>query len=85
MRLQSQDTDAKTEAFLASLLRDLSAAQKFAQIRSLTETTIRLSRRALRRKHAGINANRLNLLFVELHYGKELASRFQDYIENQAR
>jgi len=85
MRRQSQDTDAKTEALLASLLRDLSVAQKFAQIRSMTETTIILSRRALQRKHPGISVNRLNQLFVELHYGKELAGRFQDYIENQAR
>jgi hypothetical protein len=85
MRRQSRDTDAKIEALLASMLRDLSTSQKFAQIRSLTETTILLSRRALQRKHPGISVNRLNQLFVELHYGKELAGRFRDYIENQTR
>ena len=85
MKTQSQDTDAKTEAVLISLLRKLPFAKKFAQVRSLTETSISLSRRAIQRNHAGIDEDRLNRLFVELHYGKELAGRFQDYIEKKAR
>ena len=85
MRTQSQDTDAKTEAVLASLLRNLPFAKKFAQVRSLTETTISLSRRAIRRNHEGIDKDRINGLFVELLYGKELADRFQDYVEKKVR
>jgi hypothetical protein len=85
MRTQSQDTDIRTEAVLASLLRNLPFAKKFAQVRSLTETSISLSRRAIRRTHEGIDEDRLSRLFVELHYGKELAGRFQDYIEKKVR
>ncbi len=85
MRTQSQDTDEKTEAVLVSLLRNLPFAKKFAQVRSLTETTISLSRRAIQRNHEGIDKDSLNRLFVELHYGNELAGRFQDYIEKKAR
>lgn len=83
MRMQSQDTDEKTEAALVSIQRRLSFSQKFAQIRSLTETTIGLSRRAIQRAHPGISEDALNHFFVELHYGKELAGRFQAYIENK--
>ena len=84
MKTQSQDTDAKTEAVLISLLRNLPLATKFAQVRSLTETSIRLSRRAILRSHEGIEENHLNRLFVELHYGQDLAGRFQAYIESRA-
>ena len=85
MRTQSQDTDVKTEAVLTSLLRNLPFAKKFAQIRSLTKTSISLSQRAIQRNHEGIDEDRLNRLFVELYYGKDLADRFQDYIEKKAR
>ncbi|MFC1765814.1 hypothetical protein ACFL6U_27525 [Planctomycetota bacterium] len=84
MRTQSQDTDKKTEAVQVSMLRSLSSAQKFSRIQSLTETTIRLSQRAIQRQHQGLDQNGLNRFFVELHYGKELASRYQAYIENKA-
>ena len=85
MRTQSQDTDANVEAVLVNRLRQLPLAKKFTQIRSLTEITIRLSRRAIQRSHQGMNEKDLNRLFVELYYGKELAGRFQDYIENKAQ
>ena len=83
MRTQSQDTDQKAEAVLISMLRGQSFAQKFARIQSLTETTIRLSRRAIQRQHEGLEQHSLNCMFVELHYGKELAQRFRAYIENR--
>ena len=85
MKAQSPDTDPKAEAVLTSLLRSLPFTKKFAQVRSLTETTISLSRRAIQRNHEEIDENRLNRMFVELYYGKDLADRFQDYIEKKAR
>jgi hypothetical protein len=85
MKTQSQDTSVKTEAVLISLLRNLPFSRKFAQVRSLTETSISLSRRAILRSHEGIDEARLNQLFVELHYGEELAGRLQDYTEKKAR
>ncbi len=85
MKTQSLDTDPKVEAELVARLRGLSLAQKFSQVRSLTETTMRLSRRAIWRNHQGMDEKSLNCLLVELCYGKELATQFQSYLENQTR
>jgi len=49
MRTQSTDTDSKTEAAWIALLREATPARKFAQVRSLSEVTLSLSRRAIAR------------------------------------
>jgi len=84
MRTQSADTHAKTEAVLISMLRKAKPCQKFAQIRSLSQTTLSLSRRAISRRNSSLNEDDLNWLFIKYHYGKDLADRFRNYMKKRS-
>ena len=64
MKTQSIDTDPKIEKILISLLRQKSAAIKFPQIRSLSQTTMQLSKRAISRANPGLDEIQINLLIL---------------------
>ena len=83
MRTQSADTDVKTEAALTAMLRKAKPSRKFAQVRSLSLTTLSLSRRAIHRKNKHLQENELLGLFVHYQYGKELADRFRRYMKSR--
>ena len=53
------------------------------QVSCLTATTITLARRAIARANPGLSPQEVDLKFVELHYGKELASRVRRYLEER--
>jgi len=80
MRTQSTDTHLKTERILISLLRQQKTAKKFSQIRSLSQTTIQLSKRAIARVNKDLDENQIDLLFINYHYGKDLAERVRKYL-----
>ena len=77
MKTQSFDTHIKTEQLQISLLRNKSTASKFAQIRSLSKTVIQLSKRAIFRSNKELDEQGINLLFIKLHYGHDLANRIK--------
>lgn len=83
MNTQSPDTNVKSEQVLISLLREKSTAKKFALIRSLSQSTIQLSKRALARANDGVDDDQLNVLFVALHYGRELANQFKRRLDEK--
>ena len=67
------DTDPGAERVQVELARKMTAAQKVAQVRSLSALVIGLSRRAIARAHPHLSQQELDVKFVELHYGKGLA------------
>lgn len=79
MKTLPSDTRPETEKFLISLLRDAGTAKKFAQIRSLSQTVMQLSRRAISRANRNLDEEQVNLRFLSLHYGKDLAERVEKY------
>ena len=83
MNTQSPDTNVQSEQMLISLLREKSAAKKFALIRSLSQSSIQLSKRAIARANKGIDDDQVNVLFIDLHYGKELAHKFKRRMEKK--
>jgi hypothetical protein len=80
MRTQSRDTRLEAEEVLISLLRKASVARKFAQIRSLSQTTLQLSRRAIARTNKELSERQIDILFVSNHYGKEIATDLENYL-----
>jgi len=84
MRMQSLDTDSKAEAALIAMLRRATPSQKFAQVRSLSQMTLSLSRRAIARKNGSLGEAELRGLFVYYQYGEELAERFQQYQKKES-
>ena len=85
MRTQSRDTNTNTEKRLISLLQNQSRVEKFSRVRSLTETVINLSKRAIKRGNKNLNEEQINLLFIEYNYGKELAKKVKSYLEKTTR
>lgn len=83
MKTQSTDTHPRSEAIQISLLKKQGIAKKFAQVCSLSQTTIQLSKRAIARKHKNFDDQQINLLFIDLQYGKELANRVREYLNSR--
>ena len=84
MLTQSSDTSQNVEKFQISLIRKASVAERASRIRSLSETVIQLSRRAIRRANPGLSQQELNLIFVANHYGSDLANRLQNYLNKKS-
>ena len=84
MITQSADTNPKVEKFQISLIRQASIAKRIARMRSLSQTVIQLSRRAIMRANPGLSERELNLIFVSYHYGTELADRLRKYLDRKA-
>lgn len=77
------DTVPEMKAFQIKLLREATIAQRFARVRSLTQTTFYLSRRAIEKNNPELNEDELNVLFVSHYYGKELADGLRDFLKQR--
>lgn len=85
MVTQSLDTSIYMEAALIRLVRQASPAEKMSQVRSLSQTVMQLSKRAIARRNKDYNEQEVNLMFVSLHYGKELAERLRNYLDKHEK
>lgn len=83
MKTQSADTSNKAEAVLIDLIRKKTSAQKIEQVRSLSRTVIQMSRRAIARAKNTNDKAEIDLAFIELHYGAELAERVRLYLQKR--
>jgi hypothetical protein len=83
MKTQSIDTHPQIEQIQISLLKKQSIAEKFAQVCSLSQTTIQLSKRAIARANQNLDDKQINLLFITYQYGKDLAVRVDEYLNRR--
>jgi hypothetical protein len=67
------DTDADSERVQIDLLRAAGPARRVGLAMGLTRTVIGLSRRALRAAQPELAEPEIEALWVELHYGREIA------------
>lgn len=77
------DTHPDAERVQIELLRQATGAQRMAQALSLTSLVIRLSRRAIARVNPHLSEQEVEMLWVELNYGKELATGLRKYREDK--
>lgn len=83
MICQSPDTTPQAEKEQIELIRQSSVAERISMVRSLSQTTMFLSRRAIQRANPFMSEREVDLTFVELHYGKDLAERLRLYMEHK--
>jgi hypothetical protein len=83
MKTQSSDTHSEIEKVLISLLQNSSVAKRMSKVRSLSESTIKLSRRAIRRANPGLDETELNLKFISHHYGERLAALLREHMKRK--
>lgn len=77
MKTQSADTDPDAERIQIELLRKATIPERFHLLRSLTQTTRRLAWHGIQRVHPEASDEEVDLIFVAVHYGQELADRLQ--------
>ena len=75
------DTSPKIKEIQISLIRKAGVAERTTRMRSLSQTVVNLSRRAIARTHPGYNQREIDLIFVSLHYGDEIAHRLKSYLD----
>jgi len=69
------DTDAKTEAWFISLMREAPAWRKLAMVDQLNQTVRTLALSGLRRRHPRACPEELKWLLAELTLGHDLAQQ----------
>ena len=75
-----KDTSPTVEAVQIKLLRDAGQARRSKLMLSLTQSAFSLSRNNLRQKYPKLTDLELNLKFVELLYGPQLAESLRAYL-----
>ncbi|MCB0212361.1 MAG: hypothetical protein KDJ52_23670 [Anaerolineae bacterium] len=83
MATQSFDTRPSAEAIQLELVRSATVAKRLSIMRSLSQTTIQLSRRAIQRANPTLSERDIDLIFVTYHYGAELAERLRYYLDQR--
>ena len=79
------DTTADAERVQIGLLQAASVARRLHLALSLTATVIGAARRALERTHPDLSARERSLLFVNVHYGRDLADALRADLERRDR
>ena len=74
------DTDSKVEDVLINIIKQKSITERLQQMEYLSSLVMNLSKRAIARNNIGKNKLALDLLFVELHYGKELSNKVHHHL-----
>jgi hypothetical protein len=78
----SSDTDLAAERVQIALLRKATEARRFALCRSLTQTVVDLSRRAMRESMPDASEREVLLRWVALNYGDALAEGVRRRLEH---
>jgi len=80
---QSRDTSVQAERVQIELLRQAGVSRRVALARSLSQTAMFLSRRAIQRANPSFSRRQVDLAFVAVHYGEDLAVRLRLYLERK--
>jgi len=83
MMNQSPDTPCEVEKVQIELNRAASVAGRISLVRSLSQTAMYLSRRAIRRANPSLSEREVDLTFVANHYGQNLAERLRLYLARE--
>jgi hypothetical protein len=80
MAILSRDTSPEAERVQIELMRQAGPTRRFALARSLSQFTMELTRRSIRRRHPHASEEEIGLIFISLYYGPELAEQVRAYL-----
>jgi len=81
MKPKLSDTDSASQHVLIDLFRKATPAEKFARVRSFSQSIMQLARQGISKANPGISKKEIDILFVKQHYGSELAAQLSVYLE----
>jgi hypothetical protein len=82
---QSADTSPRIEQVLISLIRQSTIPKRLARMRSMSQSVIDLSRRAIMRANKNASEAELSILFVRHFYGESIAQSFRYFLERSSK
>jgi hypothetical protein len=77
------DTHPEAERVQLELIRKMTVAERIACMRQWTRVVVQLSRDGIAKANPGLDERELELLWVEHHYGRDLAVRLRDDLEKR--
>lgn len=80
---QSPDTSSQAEKVQIELIRESSVCRRISKVRSLSQTTMYLSRRAIERMNPFLSEREVDFAFVANNYGESLAECVRLYLEHE--
>ena len=83
MKADSRDTNPDVERVQYEVLRRLGPAERVRLMRSLSQNIMQMSWQAIRRANLEATDDEVELLFVAMVYGEELATRLKNYLKQQ--
>ena len=75
------DTDPEAAGVQMELLRRASISEKLGLVQSLTSAVVSLCKQGIRERHPGYSEQEVDLHFVEMNYGRELAEGMRRRLE----
>jgi hypothetical protein len=75
------DTHPEAERVQIDLLRQATPERRAALALALSQHVAYLAREAIRRAHPGASETEIDLQYVALHYGQDLADRVRAYLD----
>ena len=83
MKPQSLDTSIGVEKIYIEFIRHASLSKKFSLVRSMTRTVLSNGFRAVKRTHPDLSEDQLQICYIEMAYGEELAKDFAEYLKDR--
>ena len=77
------DTHPKARQVQIELLRKFGPERRLAIALELTDFVLKLARRGIAAAHPNLSERERQLLFVEVHYGRELSGRLREYLQRR--
>ena len=79
------DTHPDAKKLQAELLCKATPEARLEMALSLTATAINLSCQTIADQYPDLDQQARNLMWIELHYGKELAARIREYLRKEVK
>lgn len=77
------DTSPEAEAIQLDCLRRMTPQQRLSRTCALSQQVKRMAFEAIRRRHPDFSERQVQLLFIELTYGKDLAAEVKRWYEER--
>lgn len=81
--MRPADTHPDAHRVQTELLRKATPAQRYALCESLSRMTAQLSWCAIAQANPSLSENAINVRFIRLHHGAELADKLEAYLKER--
>lgn len=85
MHQYTTDTNADAESVQLELIRKMPPNERLSKSIRMTNRLVGECKAAIRRNHPQLTSHEVNLLFIELNYGKPLAEEVREHFRHRSQ